>query len=74
MRTHTHRHTLLVTLPIQGVGQDPGSSQYRTLVALVLFPNPKDCHKGWAGQVDTRQPWGEWQLGAMAVEMAAEVR
>ena len=39
--THARTHAPPVTLPIKGIGQDPGST-----TASVLFLRLKDCHRG----------------------------
>ena len=66
---HTHTHTLLLLyfLPQRGIGQDPGSSLGPVSKAYRLS-------NGWAGQAHARQPWGEWLLGTLAVNMAVRAR
>ena len=62
--THTSSSGLLAP---KGVGQDPGSS-------LGPVSEANRLSNGWAGQAHTRQPWGEWLLGTLAVKMAVRAR
>ena len=55
--THTHRYTHTH----KGAEQDPG-----------LFCRPRNCHKGGLARPTPENPWGEWQLGTMAIKQAVK--
>ena len=61
MHTHTHTHTPPLSSSShlalnKGVGQD------------CLFRRPRNCRKGGLARPTPDKPWGEWQLGAMAIK------
>ena len=64
---NTHTHTSSDLLAPKGVGQDPRTS-------LGSVTKADRLSKGWAGRVHSRQPWGEWLPGTLAVTMAVRVR
>ena len=66
MHQCTHKHTLLlVSLPIKGIGQDPG-------YCLGPVSEADRLSNRWSGQAHARQPWDERLLDTLAVEMTVK--